>query len=198
MEVNHIRDLSFINFPNANSSVVYTQGCNFNCYYCYNTQCIPLCGGNISFELAEKRLFRSVNKINKVVVTGGEPTIHKEKLINFIKNLKRIGFEIKLDTNGSNPQVIEELINEDLLAFIAMDVKSPFTEKFFKITRVERQVFEDRIKESIEIIKNSGIPYEFRTVMIPEIKDIDLRKIRKLIGFDANTYNVHQYISESR
>ena len=117
-------------------------------------------------------------KLQGVVITGGEPTIFPD-LPEFLKKIKRIGFQIKLDTNGSNPEMLELLIKESLIDYLAMDIKAPL-EKYPEITNF--QINKDILIKSIEIITSSGIPYEFRTTVIKDLlNQIDILKISNLI-----------------
>lgn len=119
-----------------------------------------------------------INKLDAVVITGGEPTIHKD-LIDFIIKIKKLGFLIKLDTNGSSPEVIKKLIEQKLLDYIAMDIKAP-KEKYQKV--VDARVDWGKIKKSIKIIISSNLPYEFRTTIAPELfSQSDISSIGKLI-----------------
>ena len=97
-----------------------------------------------------------------ITITGGEPTLQKD-LISFIKEIKKMGFAVKLDTNGSQPQVVAELLHEKLLDFIAMDIKAP-VEKYKNA--VKSSVSREKIRECIDIILQSKIPYEFRTTVV--------------------------------
>lgn len=192
MEINYIRELSFVNFPGYSSSVVFTQGCNFCCPYCYNTECIPKGKGTISFSDALVKLKNLKGKVDHVVVTGGEPTIHEYKLIGFIKALKEVGFKVKLDTNGSNPNILATLLIEKLVDYVAMDVKAPFTNLFKKTTGMEIKLYKNEIEASIRWLKCSSIDYEFRTVMTKNHKPSDIDKIIVMLGEDRKAYNVHK------
>lgn len=130
-------------------------------------------------------------KIDAVTITGGEPTIQND-LESFIRQVKNMGFAVKLDTNGSHPQVIKALLAEKLLDFIAMDIKAPL-EKYKNI--VNAQVDTEQIKESIGLILKAKIPYEFRTTIVEsQLEENDILQIAKLIA-GANNYVLQKFVS---
>jgi pyruvate formate lyase activating enzyme len=144
--------------------------------------------------------YLSKNKkfLDGVVITGGEPTIQKGIKL-FIKKVKDIGYEVKLDTNGSNPKLIENLISSSLVDFISMDVKAPLNIKKYSyatgITITEKIL--ENIKKSINIIMNSEIDYEFRTTIVPVIhKKEDVVKISKYIS-NAKCYVLQQFVPQN-
>ena len=189
---------SLMDYPGKIAAVVFTQGCNFRCGYCHNPQLvlpelfinkpeyIPL---NILSYLQERKSW-----LDGVVVTGGEPTIHKD-LPLFLKEIKALGYSVKLDTNGSNPYMLEHIIKEKLADYIAMDIKIiPEKNMYGEITGIQMtdEIFE-KIMASILILKNSPIEGEFRTTFIPGIHDgATLDLIQLLIG-DGKTYTVNQF-----
>jgi pyruvate formate lyase activating enzyme len=129
-------------------------------------------------------------KLDAVVITGGEPTIH-DGLALFIKQIKKMGFAVKLDTNGSQPQVIKNLLDEKLLDFIAMDIKAPL-EKYKDI--VKTQINPDSIKESIRLILKAKIPYEFRTTVVAsQLEEKDILQIGKMIA-GAKHYVLQKFV----
>ncbi|MFZ5353152.1 MAG: anaerobic ribonucleoside-triphosphate reductase activating protein [Bacillota bacterium] len=167
---------SFVDYPGEISSVIFTRGCNMNCYYCHNRSLINT--NNNMKDIAVREVFHWLKKrkgiVNAAVVSGGEPTLQRY-LYDFIKQLRAMGLRIKLDTNGTNPKVLKELIQNRLLDFIAMDLKAPLV-KYRNICGVD-DLNLDVIKESVEIIKNSGITYEFRTTMCRQLEVEDLKSI---------------------
>lgn len=119
-----------------------------------------------------------IGKLEAVVITGGEPTIQPD-LPDFISKIKNLGYLVKLDTNGTNPKMIKSLIDKKLIDYIAMDIKAP-KDKYGKITGKPDDF--DKIKKSVKIIIESGLPYEFRTTMVPGLLDKkDIIKIAKII-----------------
>ena len=125
MRIAGFQKLTLLDFPNRVACIIFTQGCNYKCPYCHNSGLL----GHKDIELIdENEIFSYLNKrkgvIDGLVISGGEPTIQKDLLI-FMKRVKDLGFQIKLDTNGSNPDVVEEIIRENLVDYIAMDIKTP-------------------------------------------------------------------------
>jgi pyruvate formate lyase activating enzyme len=176
--------LSLVDYPGKISSVIFTQGCNFRCGYCHNPHLVlpslftPPLDENEIFNFLGSR----IGKVQGVVITGGEPTIHTG-LIPFIQKIKALGYLVKLDTNGALPDALEKVTDANILDFIAMDIKAPL-EKYKEVCGVEAD--SQNIKRSIEIIKASGIPYQFRTTLINGIHTPeDVEYVRSLAGEDV-------------
>lgn len=154
---------SLIDYPDHISTVLFTGNCNFKCGYCYNQeliknfQNIPSANTDIVLDYLQSR----EKYIDGVVITGGEPTIC-EGVIPFMREVKKIGLDIKLDTNGGKPEVIKEMIDENLLDYIAMDIKSDLMD-YELIANCDIEV--EKIANSISLIQNSGILHEFRTTV---------------------------------
>ena len=181
-----------IEYPGEISAIAFTQGCNFRCPYCYNPELVDpdLYRECISEEVVFSFLERRKGKLDAVTITGGEPTIHHD-LIDFIKCIRKIGYLIKLDTNGSYPDVLEKLISGRLVDYIAMDIKGPL-HKYKTVTK--SKIDEDKIRQSIEMIMKAGVPYEFRTT-IPKklLHEDDLLEMGKLLR-NASRYILQQFI----
>lgn len=191
MIIGGFQKLSLIDYPGKLSSVIYTRGCNFRCFYCHNPQLVlpELYGEPYSEEKIFEFLQKRRNQIDGVVITGGEPTIHQD-LIALILKIKELGYSIKLDTNGTNPDMIETLLFMDLLDYIAMDVKAPL-HKYDKIIGYKIDVL--RIRRSINIILNSGIEHEFRTTVVTsDLTSEDIVSIGELIRHASN-YTLQQF-----
>lgn len=171
-----IQKTSLIDYPEKISAIIFTQGCNFRCPYCHNPELIEGKGEteNGVLEFLKTR----IGKLDGVVITGGEPTLHKD-LPEFISKIKSMGFAIKLDTNGTNPLMLEKLIREKLIDYVAMDIKAPIN-KYSEVTCTK--VSTDSILKSIDILKNSNIDYEFRTTVVKSQLTLgDFEKIGELI-----------------
>lgn len=169
---------SLIDYPGQLVAVVFTQGCNFRCGFCHNPDLIPNVGER---EVPEVEFFEFLesrrNILEGVVITGGEPTIQPD-LAQFISRIRDHRLKIKLDTNGSNPEILKRLLEAKLLDYIAMDIKGP-GEKYSEIARFDGK---KNVKESIEIIMDSGLPYEFRTTVLPAYhKFSDFPKMGEMI-----------------
>ena len=180
MKIGGLQHLSLIDYPGKISAIVFTQGCNFRCSYCHNPELVdPL---RYCENIAEKDVFSLLEKrrgkLDAVSITGGEPTLQPD-LITFARRLKDMGYLIKIDTNGSRPDILEKMIEEGLLDYIAVDVKAPL-EKYPMITHSD--VPQANIKQSIEVVISSGINHEFRTTLVKALLNLDdVYKIVKLI-----------------
>lgn len=166
--------VTLIDYPNNISSIVYTGGCNFRCPFCYNKRLVinDLIENNPDFSVQEilYKLENRINFIDGVVITGGEPTIWGSDLIDFIKQIKQLKLKVKLDTNGSNPDVIVQLLNENYLDYIAMDIKtSPLN--YSAICDIDN--ISEKIIRSINIIRDSKVDYEWRTTVYQPLIDKD-------------------------
>ncbi len=158
---------SLIDFSPYTVSVIFLGGCSFRCDYCHNPDLVLNFNKIPDIDVNEVIEYLKSKKkwIDGVCITGGEPTIYKD-LPEFVSKFKEIGMKIKLDTNGTNPLMIKELIEAKLVDYIAMDIKTVL-EEYEKVTVVN--VDKDKIKESIDLIRNSSVDYEFRTTLIPGI-----------------------------
>ena len=192
MKIGGLQKVSLIDYPGETSSIVFLQGCNFKCPYCHNPELVDskLFGPCLQEKDVLKFLKMRIGKIDAVTITGGEPTI-QNNLMPFIRRIKKMGFAVKLDSNGSRPEVIKNLLSERLLDFIAMDIKAPL-EKYEKIVRVQLKT--DLIKESIKIILQEKIPHEFRTTVVQSlITENDILKIAQLIS-GARRYTLQKFV----
>ncbi|WP_022669701.1 anaerobic ribonucleoside-triphosphate reductase activating protein [Hippea alviniae] len=173
-----LQRFSLIDYPKEIAAVVFTIGCNFRCPYCHNPELVNNTAERIEDKYILDFLEKRVGKLTAVSITGGEPTIHGERLIKFIEQVKDKGFKVKLDTNGSNPKLLNKLISLNLIDYIAMDIKAPF-EKYEKVAGVKCNT--DKISESINIILNFK-NHEFRTTVVEELlNENDIEEILNLI-----------------
>ena len=177
MKIGGLLKFSMIDFPGYISAIVFTQGCNIRCKYCHNPELLPLeAETSYSEEEILYYLEKRKNCLEGLVITGGEPTLQPD-LKEFIIKVKALGYKIKLDTNGTNPQMVRELINEHLVDFIAMDIKAPF-EKYHLVCG---PVNTAKVYETMTLIINSGIDYQFRTTYYKEVlNDADIETIKAM------------------
>ncbi|MBU1684363.1 anaerobic ribonucleoside-triphosphate reductase activating protein [Patescibacteria group bacterium] len=181
MLIGGLQKFSVLDYPGHISAIIFTKGCNFKCQFCYNPMLVypskkdhTLILENDLFYFLKKR----IGKLDSVVITGGEPTVQQD-LPKFIQKIKKLNYLVKLDTNGTNPEMLKNLIQKNLINYIAMDIKAPL-EKYNQITGVE--VDFNKIQKSIKIIMQSNLPYEFRTTVVPKFLDAeDIKKIGELI-----------------
>lgn len=158
-----LKKSSLLDYPEKISAIVFTKGCDFRCGYCHNPGLlIKSEDGSVSTESFFDFLKTRINKLDGVVITGGEPTLQPDLKL-FIERIKELSFLVKLDTNGAHPQVIEDLLENNLIDYIAMDIKAPLN-KYPQIINTAIDI--SKIAKSIDIIMNSGIDYEFRTTVI--------------------------------
>ena len=192
MKIGGFQKFSLIDYPGKISCIIFTQGCNFRCFYCHNPELVypHLFGTPLAEEEIMDFLKRRKKQLEAIVISGGEPTI-QEDLVPFLKRVKTLGYAIKLDTNGSNPLVIRELVRRKLVDYIAMDIKAPL-KKYQDLVKVKVNL--SRIKESIEIIENSSLEYEFRTTYIPSfLTSKDLLEILSLIK-NKSRFTVQEFV----
>lgn len=156
-----INPFSCIDYPKEVSYVIFLGGCNFKCPFCHNPSIVNF-ESKISLEKVIDDLKERKKLIKAVVITGGEPTIHDSNLIDLLKTIKSLGFKTKLDTNGSNPKILEKIIKLKLVDYIAMDIKNTF-DKYNQTTGISANI--NDIKKSIDLIEANKINYEFRTTI---------------------------------
>jgi len=164
VNIKHLQKTTLIDYPGLIASIIFVGGCNYNCAYCYNVDLKP-----ISSDIDEKyneEVFQQIKERSKytegVVITGGEPTVQLG-LIDFLKKLRTIkNFKIKLDTNGYEPDVLKNILASNLVDYVAMDLKSAL-EDYEEV--VNTNIDTNKIVESINLLKSSGIEFEFRTTL---------------------------------
>lgn len=169
VEIKGLQKVSLIDYPGKICSVVFLSNCNFRCPFCHNLDLVlnpeklPTIPENEILEFLKTRL----KLIDGVCICGGEPTIH-EGLPDFIKKIKSLDFLVKLDTNGTNPEMVEFLIKNKLVDYIAMDIKTTL-EKYDNVAKVKVNAVD--IRKSVDLIRKSGIDYDFRTTVVPGLFD---------------------------
>jgi pyruvate formate lyase activating enzyme len=164
-----LQKTSLVDFPPYLSCTIFISTCNFKCGFCYNVDLVK--DSKEINEISEEEILKFLEKRKKVLdgvcITGGEPTLYKN-LKEFVEKIKKLNYKVKLDTNGTNPKILKELIKEDLLDYIAMDIKSS-KERYEKAAGCKVDL--KKIQESIDLIRNSKLKYEFRTTIHPSIFD---------------------------
>ena len=167
MIIGGLQKFSLIDYPGKISAIVFTRGCNFRCPYCHNPELVDPQRYAEPWQEEEYWAFLQsrTQKLDAVVVTGGEPTL-QEDLEPFLEKIRKMGFLIKLDTNGSNPDVLKDLLSANLVDYIAMDIKAPL-EKYSEVAKVP--IDKTDIQESIELIKQSTVDHEFRTTIAKNV-----------------------------
>jgi pyruvate formate lyase activating enzyme len=189
MKFSGIQKTSLIDFPEKIATVLFTPGCNLRCPYCHNWRIVvdpkpPFFNEENAFRILEHRK----RFVDAVVITGGEPTLHKE-LPKFLKKLKERGFAVKLDTNGFYPQVVEECLGH--LDYVALDVKTCL-EKYGRLGAKSTADF----MHTVEILKSGKVDYEFRTTAVPGFVDAeDINCIGEIVK-GAKTFAFQQFVSD--
>lgn len=193
MKIAGLQKLSLVDYPGLLSAVVFLEGCNFQCPYCYNADLIE---GREEIEYPEEELFafleRRKNIVEAVVITGGEPTLH-EGLKEFIFKIRDFGYRIKLDTNGSRPRTMRELFKQKAIDYVALDIKTAPSKYDFVC---DLQDIRERLLEVIGILFQNEVDYELRTTCVPGIVEgDDFYKISKVVK-GAEKYFLQQFRSE--
>ena len=185
MKISGFDKLTLLNYPDKVACTIFTSGCNLRCPFCHNSGLVTNNYNEISFDSIYEYLKKRIGILDGVCITGGEPLIHAD-IKDYIKKIKDLGYLVKIDTNGCNPKLLKELIDLKLVDYIAMDIKNIYS-KYDITSGVKVNI--DNIKESISIIENSGIDYEFRTTIVKEFHSTqDIKEILSYISSNSNYY----------
>jgi len=171
MKIGGIQKTSLLDYPDTISAIIWTIGCNFRCPFCYNKDIVFGKVETISEEEVISFLEKRKGMLEGLVISGGEPLMQND-IVSFVEKVKKIGYQVKIDTNGMYPEKLKELIDKELVDYIAMDVKAP-KNKYDNLTGVNIDI--KKIEKSIEIIRKSSVNYEFKTTFAPKLltkKDI--------------------------
>lgn len=180
MRIGGIQKFSLIDYPAKGSCVLFTQGCPFRCPFCHNPALvIP---STFSAPIAQEEVFsfleKRKDKLDAVVISGGEPTMHRD-LLPLMRRIKEMGFLIKLDTNGIHPSVLQKILTDALVDYVAMDIKGPL-EKYHQM--VQTPIDQQKIQKSIDLLMTSSIPFEFRSTIVPTLHSAqDIENMVRLI-----------------
>jgi len=193
MKIGGLLKFSLIDYPAKIAAVIFTQGCNYRCPYCHNSELVlpelfnPSLNEDEVFAFLKKRQ----DRLEGVVITGGEPTIHNDLPV-FLKKVKEMDYSVKLDTNGSNPEMLKELIDGKLVDYIAMDIKAPL-DKYKIVAGIDN--CEETVKESIEMIISSGIDHEFRTTLAKSlINEDDIKEMAEMVS-GCKQYRLQKFVA---
>ena len=191
MKVVGIEKLSMVDYPGALAAVLFTPGCNLNCFFCHNRRLIAAADALHTWlgeEVALAWLDERKEFLDAVVISGGEPTL-QPGLPDFIRLVREKGYLVKLDTNGTNPDRLAQLLREGILDYVAMDVKAP-PHRYEEMCGV--QVDLTSIDASIQLLLNSTIPYEFRSTVVPQLDEHDVVAIAHWVR-GARRYVLQQF-----
>ena len=188
MNIYGYQKTTLLDYPGHVAATIFTGGCNFRCPFCHNAELIT---PSFSSDLIpEEEIFTFLQKrkniLSGICITGGEPTLQTD-LADFLKKVRSLGYKIKLDTNGYRPKVIADLLTQNLLDYIAMDLKTGYS-NYSKVCGIDNFYMES-IRESISVIENSGIDYEFRTTVVKELHSAqDFLEISEMISPKSSYY----------
>lgn len=189
MQIAAIQKHSLVDFPGVISCVVFTYGCNLRCWYCHNHWLVLPNSKPKVIETAEVLNFLTerIGWLDGVVVSGGEPTLHPD-LPHFIRLIKQLGFQVKLDTNGTNPEMVRHLIDAGLVDFVAMDVKAlPTAGNYTKIIGVPDVDIVEQVKQTIAILKSSKVQHQYRITWPSDKPKLEITTIEHFL----NGYKLH-------
>ncbi|HQE33307.1 MAG TPA: anaerobic ribonucleoside-triphosphate reductase activating protein [Flavobacterium alvei] len=182
-----LTSFTLLDYPHKSACILWFAGCNMRCLYCYNPE-IVLGKGSLSFEEILKFLHTRKNLLDAVVFSGGECLLHKN-IISFITEVKKMGFLVKIDTNGSSPDIVQKLLNKGLLDYIALDYKAPKS-KFKAITKSNLY---DTFEKTFDLILQAKIPFEVRTTYHSELLlEEDLKEMIRFL--ESKNYSGNYYI----
>ena len=188
IKIGGLQKTTLIDYPGKVACTIFLSGCNFRCPFCYNAEMVLPEKIKRQPVIPEKEVFAFLKDrqglLEAVCITGGEPTINADLPV-FIRKIKKLGYLVKLDTNGSNPVMLKKLIAQKLVDYVAMDIKAPLGGKspnaYKDATGGKANI--EKIKKSIEIIKQSGVDYEFRTTVVPGIHEKeDILELARMIA----------------
>ncbi len=168
MRIAGIQKISTVDFPGRLAAVVFAAGCNYRCFYCHNRQLIQSEEPGIPEQEIRQFLEKRTGLLDGIVVSGGEPTLQPD-LICFLSDLKELGYQVKLDTNGSRPGVVKKAIEEKLADYVAVDYKAPY-ERYPALCGSDA----GGVEETIEAMARSGVEWELRTTLVPQITEEEL------------------------
>ena len=198
MEFKGFQKTSLIEYPGKIVSVVFTAGCNFKCPFCQNPELVlnPDSLPSVSSKEVVNHLISKKKWLDGLSITGGEPTIH-QALSDFIGKVKEEGFLVGLETNGTNPQMLKDLIADKLIDYVALDIKAPLVwEKYKKTSGINDEDLFRKVKESVEVLLELklDIDYELRTTVVPGlIEEEDILAIARQIK-GAKRYVLQQFL----
>ena len=189
MRIGGLQKLTLLDFPEVVSCIVFTKGCNFRCPFCHNASLVEKSDEEISPSEVLSFLKKRQGLLDGVVITGGEPLLNPD-IPAFLSEIRDMGYKIKLDTNGSKPKLLKEIVSEGLLDYVAMDIKNS-PEEYIQATGVDK--FLKETEESKDFLLEGNIPYEFRTTVVRGIhtKESVLSLAKWIEG--AEKYYLQQY-----
>lgn len=169
IQIGGLQKVTLIDYPGKLAATVFCLGCNFRCPFCYSSELVLPEKIKKQPKISEKEVFKFLEErkelIDAIVLCGGEPCLNKD-LPQFCKKIKKLGYLIKIDTNGSNPRMLKKLIDEKLVDYVAMDIKGP-KERYSEFAGVKVNI--KKIQKSIDILKEGKVDCEFRSTIVPTL-----------------------------
>ena len=189
MTIKGLQKLTLLDYPGTLAAIVFAGGCNFRCPFCHNGTLVVGNEGDIDIEELFSFLDSRKTKLSGVVISGGEPTLYPD-LPDFIRRIRSLGYKVKLDTNGTNPEMIKALVGEGLVDYVAMDIKNS-PEAYEKTAGAKVDI--EKIRESASFLLSGGVEYEFRTTIVRQLHTHeDMKKIGEWIK-GAKRYFLQSY-----
>lgn len=180
MEIKGFIGVSLVDWEGSVSSVVFLSGCNMRCPFCYNSKLVLHSNETPTIEFEKVKSYLQKNRawIDGVVITGGEPTV-QEDLPILCGEIKKLGFSVKVDTNGTSPSLVRRLIDEGLVDYVALDVKAPLAaDDYSRVSGVNMTAVLEKVEETINLLLRDGLEYEFRTTIVPTLHETnDIERI---------------------
>ncbi len=196
LKISGVENLSVVDYEGYLAMTLFTSNCNMRCPFCHNSELVlNKVSTTYSLEEIEELLKKREGMIDAIVISGGEPTLDEDGLIELISLIKKYAYKIKLDTNGTNPKILRYLIENKFIDYVAMDIKNTF-EKYPLTIDIVNPPYLDKIKESISyLIKQETIEYEFRTTLIDEFHSYDdIRYITSSMLKGAKKYRLQKFV----
>lgn len=193
MKIHGFMKMTLLDFPGKVACTVFTGGCNLRCPFCHNASLVTDIDGETEIKADDIIDFLSKRKglLDGVAITGGEPLLQAD-IKQFISKIKSLGFSVKLDTNGSYPDKLKDLVNSGLIDYVAMDVKNS-PSKYSETVDINDFDYQ-KVKESIDFLKSGIVDYEFRTTVVAEFHDVsDIEEIAKEIS-GAKRYYLQNFV----
>lgn len=190
---------TLLDYPGKISAVVFLPGCNFRCPFCHNPDLVlnPENYQTVTYNDFYAFLQKRQGILDGICITGGEPTIYKEKLVNLAKQIKKRGFLVKLDTNGTNFSLLKQLVDNSLVDFVSMDIKTLLNEmEYKKATGLKEKVLDFKaVLASAQFLAKGSIPCEFRTTVVPKLHNVTLltELAKQLYGLEVRSWHLQHF-----
>ena len=192
MNIGGLQKLTLLDFPGKVACTVFTVGCNLRCPFCHNASLVthPQDAGYVTDDELFSFLQKRAGVLDGICVSGGEPTLQKD-LPEFLEKLKKLGYAVKLDTNGTNPKLLSSLIEDSLVDYVALDIKN--SPEKYALTCGNVDLF-DKISESVSILLSGGVDYELRTTVVKGYHEVsDFESIGRFIK-GAKRYYLQSFV----